>query len=83
MFPVPDLSIEDLYSPLVRKRRLRLYALLQGRESTETIIKPTRKVGKGESLFFQNSIDNIFNRRDMQDFRGSKFRGISKNGSSW
>jgi hypothetical protein len=34
-------------------------------------------------MFFANSIESIFNRSEMRDFRGSKYRGISKNGSSW
>ncbi len=34
-------------------------------------------------MFFANSLESIFSRREMPDFRGSKYRGISKNGSSW
>ena len=56
---------------------------MQGRSLDDIIIEPTRKVGRGEVMFFANSIESIFNRKEMRDFRGSKFRGISKNGSSW
>lgn len=42
--------------------------VLQNRRPNEIIIKPYKKTFKG---------DNVDN------FRGSKFRGISKNGNSW
>lgn len=82
-FPEPDESIENLYSPLIQRRRRRLYAMMQGKGPDEICIKPIKKIGRGESVFFANSLDSIFNRKDMRDFRGSKYRGISKNGSSW
>ena len=82
-FPMPDESIENLYSQLVQRRRRRLYAMMQGKGPDEICIKPIKKMGRGENVFFANSLDSIFNRRDMRDFRGSKYRGISKNGSSW
>jgi hypothetical protein len=82
-FPIPDESIENLYSQLVQRRRRRLYAMMQGKGSDDICIKPIKKIGRGENVFFASSLDSIFNRRDMRDFRGSKYRGISKNGSSW
>ncbi|TNV83899.1 hypothetical protein FGO68_gene2791 [Halteria grandinella] len=83
LYPLPHQDVEDLFSALVQRRRLRLYALMQGKNDTEIIITPTPKVTKGETVFFANSIEKIFNRSDVKDFRGSKYRGISKNGSSW
>lgn len=41
---------------------------MRDKNQTEIVIRPYRKVFKG---------DNVKN------FRGSKFRGISKNGNSW
>ena len=86
-FPMPDDSIENLYSPLIQRRRRRLYSLMQGMGPDEICINPIKKIVRGESVFFPNntssSLDYIFNRRDVRDFRGSKYRGISKNGSSW
>ena len=82
-FPIADESIESLYSPLIQRRRRRLYAMMQGKGPDEICIKPIKKIGRGKSVFFASSLDSIFNRKDMRDFRGSKYRGISKNGSSW
>lgn len=83
LYPLPHQDVEDLFSPLVQRRRLRLFAVMQGKNITEVVIKPTPKVTKRESVFFVSSLENIFNRSDVKDFRGSKFRGISRNGSSW
>lgn len=52
----------------VLKKRHRLIDLLKIKRSSEMVIAPHKKVFKG------NNVTN---------FRGSKYRGISKNGNSW
>ena len=61
-------ELENEFSVSVQKKRKRLFELLQTKRDEEILIKPHKKVFKG---------DNVNN------FRGSKFRGISKNGNSW
>ena len=60
--------MEQEFSLSVQKKRRKLVDLLQTKRAQEVVIKPHRKTFKG---------DNVDN------FRGSKFRGISKNGNSW
>jgi hypothetical protein len=52
----------------VLKKRRRLVDLLKIKRTNEIIIAPHKKAFKGENV---------------NNFRGSKFRGISKNGNSW
>lgn len=61
-------EIENGFSVSVQKKRRRLADLLQTKREYEIIIKPHKKAFKGENV---------------NNFRGSKFRGISKNGNSW
>ena len=63
-----DSEIEKNFSVSVQKKRKRLVELLNIKRSFEIIIKPHRKAFKGENV---------------ENFRGSKYRGISKNGNSW
>ena len=60
--------MEKGFSVSVQKKRRRLIELLETKRPFEIIVKPHKKAFKG---------DNV------QNFRGSKFRGISKNGNSW
>ncbi len=53
---------------IAQKRRKRLVDLMKDKREEEIIIKPYSKSFKGENV---------------SNFRGSKFRGISKNGNSW
>jgi hypothetical protein len=70
--PVTDLpldnEIEASFSVSVQKKRKRLVEMLQTKRDFELIIKPHKKAFKGQNV---------------TNFRGSKFRGISKNGNSW
>lgn len=52
----------------VQKKRKQLLDATKEKSNTEIIIKPHSKRFKGAEL---------------SSFRGSRFRGISKNGSSW
>ena len=61
-------EIEKGFTVQVQKKRRRLVEVLYDKKPYEIIIKPHKKSFKGYN------IDN---------FRGSKFRGISKNGNSW
>lgn len=61
-------EVEKKFSVSVQKKRRRLYDQLVNREPYEIILRPHKKSFKGEN---------------NQTFRGSKFRGISKNGNSW
>ena len=63
-----DSNVETEFSVSVQKKRRRLVEVLQSKRTFEIVIKPHKKVFKGN---------------DVQNFRGSKFRGISKNGNSW
>ena len=63
-----DSDVEKGFSVSVQKKRRRLVEVLSTKRPYEIIIKPHKKAFKG---------DNVTN------FRGSKFRGISKNGNSW
>lgn len=63
-----DPEVEKGFSVSVQKKRRRLIDVLENKRPFEIIIKPHKKAFKG---------DNV------QNFRGSKFRGISKNGNSW
>jgi hypothetical protein len=60
--------VEKGFSVSVQKKRRRLVEILSSKRTYEIVIKPHKKAFKG---------DNV------QNFRGSKFRGISKNGNSW
>ncbi|CDW88133.1 ant-like protein [Stylonychia lemnae] len=76
MGEIPQESLSELLAPevekgfsvSVQKKRRRLVEVLQTKRTLEIVIKPHKKAFKG---------DNV------QNFRGSKFRGISKNGNSW
>ena len=59
---------ENGFSVSVLKKRRRLIEVLRTKRLQEIVIHPHKKVFKG---------DNVNN------FRGSKYRGISKNGNSW
>ena len=59
-----DMEVEKNFSVSVQKKRKKLSELLESKRSLEILITPHRKAFKG---------DNVDN------FRGSKFRGISKN----
>lgn len=63
-----DSEVEKEFSVSVQKKRRRLVEVLQSKRPFEIIIKPHKKVFKGA---------------EVSNFRGSKFRGISKNGNSW
>ena len=62
------MEVEKNFSVSVQKKRKKLVELLQSKRQYEVLITPHRKAFKG---------DNV------ENFRGSKFRGISKNGNSW
>jgi hypothetical protein len=59
---------ESGFSVSVLKKRRRLIELLRSKRTQEVVIQPHKKVFKGANV---------------NNFRGSKFRGISKNGNSW
>jgi hypothetical protein len=59
---------ENGFSVSVLKKRRHLIEVLRTKRLQEIVIHPHKKVFKG---------DNVNN------FRGSKYRGISKNGNSW
>lgn len=59
---------EKGFSVSVLKKRRRLIDILRSKRSVDVIITPHKKVFKGANV---------------NNFRGSKFRGISKNGNSW
>lgn len=65
---VLDSQIEQEFTVNIQKKRKRLADIIVTKRQNEIVIKPHQKQFKG---------DNV------QNFRGSKFRGISKNGSSW
>jgi len=52
----------------VQKKRRKLFDILKVKRAHEIIISPHKKAFKGQNV---------------NNFRGSKFRGISKNGNSW
>ncbi len=56
------------FSVSVLKKRRRLIDLLRTKRPQEVVIFPHKKIFKGANV---------------NNFRGSKFRGISKNGNSW
>lgn len=60
--------VENGFSVSVLKKRRRLIDLLRTKRAQEIVIHPHKKVFKGANV---------------NNFRGSKFRGISKNGNSW
>ena len=61
-------DVEATFSVQVQRKRRRLADLLAQRADKERVIMPYKKAFKGA---------------DVNNFRGSKFRGISKNGNSW
>lgn len=63
-----DPRIEATLTSIAQKRRKRLADVMKEKRDHEIVIKPYQKSFKGENV---------------QNFRGSKFRGISKNGNSW
>jgi hypothetical protein len=63
-----DPKIEMTLTSIAQKRRKRLVDLMRDNRENEIIIRPYQKNFKGENV---------------ENFRGSKFRGISKNGNSW
>jgi hypothetical protein len=63
-----DPDIEKEFTVSIQKKRQRLIEELKDKRPFEIIIKPHKKAFKG-----------LMN----DNFRGSKFRGISKNGTSW
>ncbi len=80
-FPGPtagDDEAEDLNSQLkqyekgfsvsVLKKRRHLIEVLRGKRTNEVVISAHKKVFKGANV---------------NNFRGSRYRGISKNGNSW
>jgi hypothetical protein len=62
------LQFEKGFSVSVLKKRRRLIDVLRTKRTNEIVIAPHKKVFKGANV---------------SNFRGSKFRGISKNGNSW
>lgn len=67
-----DAEVEKQYTVQIQKKRERLFESLKGKRAHEIILRPHQKVCKVE-----------MNSYNPAGFRGSKFRGISKNGSSW
>jgi hypothetical protein len=61
-------SYEKGFSVSVLKKRRRLIDILRVKRASDIVITPHKKVFKGANV---------------NNFRGSKFRGISKNGNSW
>ena len=61
-------DFEAGFSVSVLKKRRRLIDLLKSKSAQEIVISSHKKAFKGENV---------------NNFRGSKFRGISKNGNSW
>ncbi len=59
---------EHKYSETVQKLRKRMWDLLKKRNDEDIILRPYQKPFKGENI---------------ENFRGSKWRGISKNGNAW
>jgi len=59
---------EQGFSVSVLKKRHRLIEILRSKRPEENVIPPHRKIFKGANV---------------NNFRGSKYRGISKNGNSW
>jgi len=60
--------LEKCFSVSVLKKRRRLIEVLRNKKCSDIIISPHKKAFKGQNV---------------NNFRGSKFRGISKNGNSW
>jgi len=65
---VGNTDIEQSFSVSVQKKRQRLLEAMKTKKGFELVIKPHRKSYKGAQV---------------HNFRGSRFRGISKNGNSW
>lgn len=61
-------AFESGFSVSVLKKRRRLIEILQGKREQELVIQAHKKLFKGANV---------------SNFRGSRFRGISKNGNSW
>lgn len=61
-------TYEKGFSVSVLKKRRRLIDVLRAKRATDIVIMPHKKVFKGANV---------------NNFRGSRFRGISKNGNSW
>lgn len=59
---------EHEFSISVQKKRKNLLTYINDKRPFEVIITPHKKCFKGENV---------------NNFRGSKYRGISKNGNSW
>ena len=59
---------EKGFSVSVLKKRKRLIELIKSKHQHEIVISSHKKTFKGQNV---------------SNFRGSKFRGISKNGNSW
>lgn len=62
------LLTNDGFSVSVQKKRKRLIDILRTKRTLEIVISPHKKLFKGGNV---------------NNFRGSKYRGISKNGNSW
>ena len=56
------------FSVSVQKKRKRLFEILLNQQNNDIVIHSHKKIFKGDHI---------------NNFRGSRFRGISKNGNSW
>ena len=74
VYLLPSEMEASLFSPSQQRKRRRLASLLDGRDLTDIIIHSFQKKTR-------HSLPHL---QDPDSFRGSRFRGISKNGrNSW